>query len=696
MKKPFFYLLLFSFIGCLITNSVFAQAWEAAKVTGKISSNSENVNNEVDPVFTSISMIPKSMNKVGQGISENVSGIAHGMAIVTEMVDRFMKNQYDFSLLSSHKYMVNDCLGIKASSGQFKIKFSSPSIEVTNSGHIKIKLEVNKINFSALKVRIKPRAPDFSDPNPCHFSGKFEIGGEATDVSVTFTLNLVVTVLEGSAVPCFFAFGAPISIKWNIGGLNLKPHPNALDNVAKEMVEDALNTGLDNLIYTKFIELSREVIPQYYETCEEVYNAEKIKSIANPAISGSESSGKWDMKPNKLKTSTGRLLMNNPAGSTWIVYINRMADNKHVTSANNTNNKGLFVLAPGEYKVSINNTPVQNVQIKQGHDTKLRTGVLNVPADGVWNLYDVSGKDFHTSGNKPTRLALPIGQYKLTLNNAPIENVSIADSIDTKIKTGVLDITENDVWYLYDEEGKKSYTSGNKPEKIVLPVGNYTLKVGGRDQSVMVKSISQELHTSGIEDEKYWVITALDGTISADMGRLSMYVPKDTTIFVPVMNKTLTVPLDITDMAGYAITGNWQLQNLKMPKYLTTGTYTVELNRIHVSRVPVREGKETRLKAGFLVISEKKTEGEPGESDLEQVLDVMYGSNDFPDKAWTWSIRLGGYEFTGKKIKIFALPPGEYTVVKTHPDGYSKKIIYKAVIKDGEWAINGVKKEAND
>src|SRR5688572_11961228 len=341
------------------------------------------------------------------------------------------------------------------------------------------------------------------------------------------------------------------------------------------------------------------------------------KTIINP--------DKWIITPNKLKTTTGRLLLNNTTGSKWEIYVYRMADNRYITSVNQSNNKGILMLAPGEYKITLNLVPVDNVLIKKGHDTKLKTGVLDIPY--------------------------------------------------------------NEVWYLYDETGEIYVTSGNSPGKLALPIGNYTLKIDGAGQQVMVgETLDQQVAPSGIEDSKYWVITPLEA-MSADMGKLNIYIPKDTTVYVPAMNKTMTIPLFICDTVMSSTTGG----TVNLPKYLAAGTYYFKLSRISGSPVPVKAGKETRLKAGFLVISEKKSEGEPGESDFEQVLDEMYGSNDFPDKVWTWKINLGGKVLTGKKGKIFALPPGEYTVVKTHPDDYSKKVIYKAVIKDGEWVVNGQK-----
>jgi hypothetical protein len=66
-------------------------------------------------------------------------------------------------------------------------------------------------------------------------------------------------------------------------------------------------------------------------------------------------------------------------------------------------------------------------------------------------------------------------------------NVPIKSGHDTKLKTGVLNVDFEDVWYLYSEDRSSTYTSGNKPVKILLPVGKYLLEESGIGRVVTVK-----------------------------------------------------------------------------------------------------------------------------------------------------------------------------------------------------------------
>src|SRR6185503_3192867 len=167
-------------------NAVAQTSVVYVKTKGKLSPNVENENKEADPVFAALIPNPAAFKKPGQsGNSQQVSQLENGMKIVTETIDKMIQSEYSFSLLSSHKYMVNNCLGVKVSSRQFKIRFDNPEVEVSAGGKIKIKLKVDKIKFSALKVRTRPCVDPLHALDACHFGKKFEIGGEATDVSMT-------------------------------------------------------------------------------------------------------------------------------------------------------------------------------------------------------------------------------------------------------------------------------------------------------------------------------------------------------------------------------------------------------------------------------------------------------------------------------------------------------------------------------
>ena len=139
---------------------------------------------------------------------------------------------------------------------------------------------------------------------------------------------------------------------------------------------------------------------------------------------------KWSVKQNNLKTSTGRVVIENKTRGEWTIYFYKMPDNQYVTSYNHTNNRGVFVLQPGEYRITINDAEILNVPVQKGHDTELKVGLLDVRHNESWNLYDESGNRFVTSGAKPTLLLLPVGNYTLEAGTTkimiPVGGTSVA------------------------------------------------------------------------------------------------------------------------------------------------------------------------------------------------------------------------------------------------------------------------------
>ncbi len=78
------------------------------------------------------------------------------------------------------------------------------------------------------------------------------------------------------------------------------------------------------------------------------------------------------------------------------------------------------------------------------------------------------------------------GIYHFKLNTVMVENVPIEAGKETRLKHGVLDITANELWELRSET-KKFLTSGNKPKKMAIPIGSYHLKLGLEFYTVAIK-----------------------------------------------------------------------------------------------------------------------------------------------------------------------------------------------------------------
>src|SRR5688572_19504188 len=117
-------------------------------------------------------------------------------------------------------------------------------------------------------------------------------------------------------------------------------------------------------------------------------------SFAQPEISKADmiKIDNWVLSANNnLKGNNGRLILNFPPGTRWELYSYKMADREYVNSFSEKTKLTSAAMVPGAYMITLNNAPIQNVQVKKGHDTKLKTGILHITEDSVWYLYDEAG-----------------------------------------------------------------------------------------------------------------------------------------------------------------------------------------------------------------------------------------------------------------------------------------------------------------
>jgi len=137
----------------------------------------------------------------------------------------------------------------------------------------------------------------------------------------------------------------------------------------------------------------------------------------------SESNARWIITPvSTMKGVFGKLTFDYPQNTVWELEL-RTPANKFLTSFASSGSERFYNIAPGEYIVKLSHVDIENVPVKKGHETKLITGYLNIVTDGTWELYDAGGKKFLTSGNKPQKIVMPVGNYtfKMGTQSFPLQ-----------------------------------------------------------------------------------------------------------------------------------------------------------------------------------------------------------------------------------------------------------------------------------
>jgi hypothetical protein len=126
------------------------------------------------------------------------------------------------------------------------------------------------------------------------------------------------------------------------------------------------------------------------------------------------STEKWLLASNKkIPADKGSLNLIFPANVEWSVDI-LTSENKFYTNRSSYSKHTSYDLAPGNYNFRFNSIPIENVPVEKGKETRFRLGILNIISKGTWNLSDESKKKYYTSGNKPVKMAFPVGTYQFT------------------------------------------------------------------------------------------------------------------------------------------------------------------------------------------------------------------------------------------------------------------------------------------
>lgn len=310
-------------------------------------------------------------------------------------------------------------------------------------------------------------------------------------------------------------------------------------------------------------------------------------------------SDKWEIIKMKSKSSTGKLFVSLPQDAQWDMTIYASGSNK---VRSNTMLKKEFSLLPGSYDVEINHIRINGVPVQKGYNTRIKAGVMHVPTQESWTLYDETGQTVLINTYSVQKRGLPVGKYILQMN---YQRQAI------EIKDGGTDFVPVDD--LPDETDYYIVKSGGD-----IPDGKGRLYI--------------DLELSYLEEA---ILTE----------------PKYSLGIGPPSNNPSEV----------------------VPKDLVPGLYWIQFGGITpLFQVPIREGKKTRLKAGFLKIT--------------------------VDRPWKLN-RVNGFNnvasATYSPPRTLALPPGQYVMETPDPDQPSNpnsKVFYDITIKDGGIEINGKKR----
>jgi hypothetical protein len=204
---------------------------EELQLNGIVSPNSENKGGEADPQIALPRAHGINLPAANASNAKLLRDEPNAQQILQAAAQDLRGFQIHLALLGGHKYMINNCLGIKASAGNFDLVVPDPDLRIENTSVV-LTFSVSRILFNALTIRLRPDVTDIIEP--CHFSGRIGIGGKADDVRLEYHFDPILYLEQ-----CKIGSMGQIHTIWRIGSLKLDPLPGEVGIVAKNMIEDA-------------------------------------------------------------------------------------------------------------------------------------------------------------------------------------------------------------------------------------------------------------------------------------------------------------------------------------------------------------------------------------------------------------------------------------------------------------------------
>jgi hypothetical protein len=437
-----------------------SNAKEFPNMVGEFSPASENPDGEADDVvdMSRFVMPPAARKSETQGTSSamTISNYSRGGGsadLISRLVKGLKDKEIDVALLGGQKYMVNDCLGLKASAGKFKLKLANPVAKIDGTG-VLLTFSIDKIALSALKVRFRPS----TNFNPCTWGGRVQVGGEVSDVRLEIRIDPVLDLERGRV-----ADPGQIRAKVRVGNLNLKNVNNQIDKVAKNMIEDSVTfalqltaSGAQAMFYNQLFQTLDDILEADCPgnpggTADAAKDAAAkvglgatadtsaeggagAKMPTNVKEPGGAATPAADARPFKmvanpaLKGRLGRIVLAYPAdvkssGTRFDIF--KPGEEKAIQGGYG---KAEVDLMPGKYVISVSDKKVAEIEVGSRQDTVLKVGALRINAgkDTRFDVLDSDKKTKLVGGYGTADFGMPVGTYYVQVAGS-VEPVTVEE-----------------------------------------------------------------------------------------------------------------------------------------------------------------------------------------------------------------------------------------------------------------------------
>jgi hypothetical protein len=142
----------------------------------------------------------------------------------------------------------------------------------------------------------------------------------------------------------------------------------------------------------------------------------------------------WIMHPTQTNAIKGSLSTDFAPKAEWKIQIFARGSKLPFVNLSNstiTRNSRSYSLAPGKYRMVVSGVQVDDVQIKERYETRLKAGYISVIPTGPWSISRNSVILF--SGNATRMVMLPVGRYDVSINGQT-RSVTVVDNETIEVR----------------------------------------------------------------------------------------------------------------------------------------------------------------------------------------------------------------------------------------------------------------------
>jgi hypothetical protein len=152
-----------------------------------------------------------------------------------------------------------------------------------------------------------------------------------------------------------------------------------------------------------------------------------------------------------------------------------------------SNDEDGMPVPPGTYAVTLGKAVWGNVRIAEGETVTLNPGVLKIANAESHKVIDAdSGEEISTYATGADFLALPPGRF-LVMFGQKAWPVTLAAGQEMVLNPGGLSVTPPEFYTVFSDDGSKAATLPTGAKRVLLPPGQYFIKVKGTKTPFTVK-----------------------------------------------------------------------------------------------------------------------------------------------------------------------------------------------------------------